>query len=64
MLLIWRDYRLEGTGEVTAPVVTQVHHTVLAPAQLLSQFRFTYKAQSHRDKAGGTGTCGKLPEGS
>lgn len=43
VLLIRRDDRLEGTREVSSPVVTQVHHTVLAPAQFLTQFRFTYE---------------------
>ena len=48
VLLIWGDNWLEGTREVPPPVVTQVHHAILAPAQLLPQFRFTCKGQRQR----------------
>ena len=38
MFVVGRNHRLQGTGVVPPPAVTQVDHSVLATAQLSAQF--------------------------
>lgn len=41
VLVVRRDHRLQGAGIVASPAVAQVHHPVLAPAQLSAQLRLS-----------------------